>query len=86
MCIIVTRQKWEQGRNRDKCVYVGIREVLAMHLCALVLLVYGTFSKPKGGLSVIELSPPIFGNSISLESLRISIFITSTHFKGHRAI
>ena len=35
--------------------------MLAMHLFALVLLVYGTFSKHEGSLSDIELSAPIFG-------------------------
>ena len=44
------------------------RKILAMHLYALVLLVYGTFSKHKGGLSEIELSAPIFGNAIILEN------------------
>ena len=78
--------KLEHGRNIGRFVYARIRKVLAMHLYALVLLVYGTSSKHKGGLSEIELSATIFGNSISLENLRISIFITLTHSCRHRAI
>ena len=46
-----------------------------MYLYALVLLVYVTFSKHKDSLSKIELSTPIFENSIILKSLRILIFI-----------
>ena len=64
----VTMQKWEHGRNSGSSVYAWIRKGFAMHLYALVLLVYGTFSKHKGGLSEIALSTPIFGNSIILES------------------